>query len=55
MVVAVMVYIILSGQVRHITNHDSAILHTIFLDTDLYNLLLILNFLTFLVRNNLPV
>jgi len=55
MVVVVMVYIILSGQVRHIPNHDSAILHTVSLDSDLYHLFLILNVLTFLVRNNQPV
>jgi hypothetical protein len=34
MVVVVMVYIILSGQVRHIPNHDNDIFHTIFLDSD---------------------
>jgi len=50
--VVVVFYIILSGQVRHIPNHDSAILHTIFLDSDLCYLLLVLNFLTFLIRNN---
>jgi len=55
MVVVVMVYIIISGQVRHIRNHDSAILYAIFIDIDLYYLIFILNFLTFLVRNNQPV
>jgi hypothetical protein len=45
-VVVVVVCIILSGQVRQIPNHDTAILHTIFEDRDLCYFLM-LNFLTF--------
>jgi hypothetical protein len=41
MVIVVVVYIILSGQVRQIPNHDSAFLHTIFLDSDEYYLLFV--------------
>jgi hypothetical protein len=52
MVVVAVVYIILCAEVRQIPHHDSSILRTIFLDTDLYYISLIINFLTFLIRNN---
>jgi len=57
-VVVVVVYIFLSRQVRQIPNYDSAVLRTTFLDSFLflilnyYYIFLILNFLTFLIRNN---
>jgi hypothetical protein len=50
-VVMVVVCIILSGQVRQIPNHDTTIFHTIFEDSDLGYLLIILNFLTFNICN----